>query len=265
MQGHGRDSMPGGDAGWGCARLASGRRERAVIVDVPAIRDARRPVDADARDVLADRRARQPGSSRATPIPTAPASVRSGRAGRPHRDKQPLAAWQDPPSRPRLTDLVGTTFLAHVRYASTGGIRRQHASLPHGRAALRAQRRCPGAPESRRPAGGELDVPAWCRCQTDSERVFALVTAEIRAAGGDVAPGGRVRRSVGRGAPAPLRPQRRPGHEPTACGRCAIRRPTSSGSWSDRPEGRRPGRTRPWRRAAGGSMPGPSTWPPTRP
>jgi len=40
--------------------------------------------------------------------------------GRPQVDKQPIAAWQDTEFATEAHDLTGTTFIAHVRYATTG-------------------------------------------------------------------------------------------------------------------------------------------------
>ncbi|MDT7739213.1 MAG: hypothetical protein QOK09_2582 [Mycobacterium sp.] len=40
--------------------------------------------------------------------------------GRPQVRKQPIAAWQDTDFATEAHDLTGTTFVAHVRYATTG-------------------------------------------------------------------------------------------------------------------------------------------------
>jgi predicted glutamine amidotransferase len=45
-----------------------------------------------------------------------------GRHGAPTLDKEPLAAWQDTEFATAARTLIGTTFVAHVRYASTGGL-----------------------------------------------------------------------------------------------------------------------------------------------
>jgi glutamine amidotransferase len=42
--------------------------------------------------------------------------------GQPVVDKQPLAAWQDAEFVTAAHELRSTTFLAHVRYASTGSL-----------------------------------------------------------------------------------------------------------------------------------------------
>ena len=70
--------------------------------------------------------------------------------GRPQVHKQPIAAWQDADFATEAHDLTGTTFVAHVRYATTGVARRaQHPSVPAGRPDLRAQRRAGGSRRSR--------------------------------------------------------------------------------------------------------------------
>ena len=43
-----------------------------------------------------------------------------GPDGRPEVSKQPIAAWEDAQFATAAQDLRGTTFVAHVRYASTG-------------------------------------------------------------------------------------------------------------------------------------------------
>ena len=40
--------------------------------------------------------------------------------GHPQVRKQPIAAWQDADFATEAHDLTGTTFIAHVRYATTG-------------------------------------------------------------------------------------------------------------------------------------------------
>jgi len=103
--------------------------------------------------------------------------------------KRPLAAWEDHAFAREARQLQSTTFLAHVRYASTGahtmvnthpfeqdGRLFAHNGAFHGLDRL-----------DRRLA--ELGVAGLAQGQTDSERLFALITAESRRAGGDVADG----------------------------------------------------------------------------
>ena len=112
-----------------------------------------------------------------------------GAGGEPTVSKQPLAAFADADFATAAHDLVGTTFLAHVRYASTGGLTvdnthpflLQDRMFAHNGVVLGLDR-LDGRLR-------ELGVADQVRGQTDSERVFVLVTAEIDRAGGDVRAG----------------------------------------------------------------------------
>ena len=79
------------------------------------------------------------------------------------------------------------TFVAHIRYASTGGLTASntHPFEQRGPAA-RSQRRDRGPAEARS-AARELPQPG--SGDTDSERFFALVTKETDQHGGDVTAG----------------------------------------------------------------------------
>lgn len=109
--------------------------------------------------------------------------------GQPVVRKQPIAAWQDADFATEAHDMTGTTFVAHVRYATTGSHRvaNTHPFLQDGRIFAHN-----GVVEGlnilddrlRELGTGELVVG-----QTDSERVFALITASVRARGGDVTAG----------------------------------------------------------------------------
>jgi glutamine amidotransferase len=109
--------------------------------------------------------------------------------GRPQVRKQPIAAWQDADFATEAHDLTGTTFIAHVRYATTGAheVVNTHPFLQDARIFAHN-----GVVEGldvldERLAGlGTADLVLG---QTDSERVFALITASIRARGGDVRAG----------------------------------------------------------------------------
>lgn len=110
-------------------------------------------------------------------------------AGEPFVSKQPLAAWQDAAFATAAHDVRGTTFVAHVRYASTGGltVENTHPFLQDGRlfahnGVLTGLDRLDARLAER--GAGDLVLG-----ETDSERFFALVTAEARAAGGDLAAG----------------------------------------------------------------------------
>jgi predicted glutamine amidotransferase len=109
--------------------------------------------------------------------------------GHPQVDKQPIAAWQDAEFATAAHDLSGTTFIAHVRYATTGShdVANTHPFLQDNRIFAHN-----GVVEGldvldRRLA--ELGTADLVLGQTDSERVFALITASVRACGGDVQAG----------------------------------------------------------------------------
>lgn len=117
------------------------------------------------------------------------------RQGRPVVDKAPIAAYEDKAYAAEARDLESITFLAHVRYASTGAnlsvnthpFEQDNRLLAHN-----------GVVEDldlldRRLR--QLDAMDLVKGDTDSERVFALVTAEARGNGGDV--GAAIASAVG--------------------------------------------------------------------
>ena len=107
--------------------------------------------------------------------------------GRPHVAKQPLAAYEDQAFAREARELESTTFIAHVRYATTGGIeaRNTHPFEQHGR--LFAHN---GVIHDLDSLDRELgDDRALVQGDTDSERLFALVTREIGRHDGDVGAG----------------------------------------------------------------------------
>jgi predicted glutamine amidotransferase len=112
-----------------------------------------------------------------------------GPDGQPRVDKQPIAAWQDTEFARTARHLRGTTFVAHVRYASTGAhtVANTHPFLQDGR--LFAHNGVVQGLDvlDQRLAG--LGTAGLVAGQTDSERVFALITGETRRHGGDVRAG----------------------------------------------------------------------------
>jgi glutamine amidotransferase len=110
--------------------------------------------------------------------------------GRPCLRKQPIAAYGDTAFAREAREVRSRTFLAHIRFASTGGLTdaNTHPFEQEGR--LFAHN------------GVVEDLPALERRlgparalvhgETDSERLFALITSEIAAAGGDVGAGIRA-------------------------------------------------------------------------
>ena len=109
--------------------------------------------------------------------------------GHPQLDKQPIAAWHDKAFATEAHDLTGTTFIAHVRYATTGAhdLVNTHPFLQDGRIfAHNGVLEGLDALDERLRQVGTADLVLG---QTDSERVFALITAGIRAHDGDVSAG----------------------------------------------------------------------------
>jgi predicted glutamine amidotransferase len=112
-----------------------------------------------------------------------------GPAGQPEVSKQPIAAWEDTQFAAAAQDLRGTTFVAHVRYASTGAhtMANTHPFEQDGR--LFAHNGVvQGLSELDRRLA-DLGAAGLVGGETDSERIFALITAETRRHGGNVTTG----------------------------------------------------------------------------
>jgi predicted glutamine amidotransferase len=105
----------------------------------------------------------------------------------PHVAKQPLAAYEDRAFAREARALESTTFVAHIRYATTGQAlsRNTHPFAQHGR--LFAHNGVIGDLARLDRELGESR--ALVRGDTDSERLFALITREIDRAAGDVGAG----------------------------------------------------------------------------
>ncbi len=134
----------------------------------------------DAPDSLSDQSHRNPDG----------AGIGSfGVDGRPTLTKQPIAAWQDAQFVTAAHQLRGTTFTAHVRYASTGGLTEAntHPFLQAGR--LFAHNGVVAGLPDLDARLAELGATELVHGQTDSERVFALITAETAVCDGDVTAG----------------------------------------------------------------------------
>jgi glutamine amidotransferase len=134
----------------------------------------------DAPDSLSDQSRREPDGAG---IGTFDAD------GKAHVAKQPLAAWEDHAFAREARVLKSTTFLAHVRYASTGAhtMANTHPFEQDGR--LFAHNGAFGGLERLDQRLAELGAADLVHGQTDSERLFALITAETRFAAGDVGKG----------------------------------------------------------------------------
>jgi predicted glutamine amidotransferase len=121
-------------------------------------------------------------------------------ADRPVVDKQALAAYEDRAFAREAREVHSRTFVAHVRFASTGAnaLQNTHPFEQQGR--LLAHN---GVIENLPALETELgDAMRYVQGETDSERFFALITREIDAAGGDVGEGiGRAARWVAANLP----------------------------------------------------------------
>ncbi len=107
--------------------------------------------------------------------------------GTPELHKAPIAAYADRRFAEEARQVRSATFVAHIRFASTGGLvkRNTHPFEQEGR--LFAHN---GVVEGLELLDARLgDDRSLVRGDTDSERVFALITREIRAHGGDIAAG----------------------------------------------------------------------------
>ncbi|KHO18605.1 class II glutamine amidotransferase [Mycolicibacterium setense] len=112
-----------------------------------------------------------------------------GADGLPVVHKEPVAAWQDSEFATEAHDVTATTFIAHVRYASTGALHaaNTHPFLQDGR--IFAHNGVVEGLDALDDRLHELGVADLVGGQTDSERVFALITAAARARDGDVGAG----------------------------------------------------------------------------
>jgi predicted glutamine amidotransferase len=107
--------------------------------------------------------------------------------GTPRVVKRPVAAYQDAEFAREAKQVVSTTFLAHVRFASTGGLelRNTHPFTQNGR--IFAHNGVIGGLDRLEDELGSYR--SLVEGDTDSERFFALITRQIDACGGDVAAG----------------------------------------------------------------------------
>jgi len=107
--------------------------------------------------------------------------------GRRHVSKQPIAAYGDGEFAARAQEVASRTFIAHIRFASTGGLERRNTHPFEQEARLFAHNGVIGGlPTLEAHLGAAL---RHVRGDTDSERLFALITREIAASDGDVEAG----------------------------------------------------------------------------
>ena len=107
--------------------------------------------------------------------------------GRAQLRKQPIAAFGDAEFAREAKEVCSSTFVAHIRFASTGAleVRNTHPFEQQGR--LFAHNGViEDLPSLEAHLGEDL---ALVHGDTDSERLFALITREIDRAGGDVGAG----------------------------------------------------------------------------
>lgn len=109
--------------------------------------------------------------------------------GKPVVDKQPMAAWQDCQFATEAHELTGTTFIAHVRYSSGAAldVNNTHPFLQDGR--IFAHNGVVTGLDVLDARLRELGVDDLVHGETDSERIFALITACTREHNGDVTAG----------------------------------------------------------------------------
>jgi glutamine amidotransferase len=105
--------------------------------------------------------------------------------GRPKVSKQPLAAFEDRRFASEAREVRSRTFVAHIRYASTGAIAPQNTHPFERQERLFAHN---GVIGDLKTLEAELGPEAMASVhgETDSERFFALITKRIAATGGDV-------------------------------------------------------------------------------
>lgn len=109
--------------------------------------------------------------------------------GKPVVDKQPMAAWQDSQFATEAHDLTGTTFIAHVRYSSSAAleVRNTHPFLQDDR--IFAHNGVVDGADVVDARLREIGVEDLVHGDTDSERIFALITACTRQHDGDAGTG----------------------------------------------------------------------------
>jgi predicted glutamine amidotransferase len=112
-----------------------------------------------------------------------------GADGKPAVYKQPMAAWQDGAFATEAHEVAGTTFIAHVRYSSSAALetRNTHPFLQDDR--IFAHNGVVEGLDAVDARLAELGVRDLVQGETDSERIFALITGCIRRRDGDVREG----------------------------------------------------------------------------
>ena len=102
-------------------------------------------------------------------------------------DKAPIAAYQDQQFAQEAKERVSSTFIAHIRYASTGGLRPENTHPFQQRGRLFAHN---GVITDLPRLEAELgDYLPLVQGETDSERFFALITRHTDDHGGNITAG----------------------------------------------------------------------------
>ena len=110
-----------------------------------------------------------------------------GADGTPCVDKRPVAAFEDRAFAREGREVRSETFVAHIRYASTGGLTVENTHPFEQQGRLLAHNGVIGdLPKLEAQLGSYRGLVAG---DTDSERFFALVTKETEERGGDVTAG----------------------------------------------------------------------------
>ena len=101
--------------------------------------------------------------------------------GTPVVEKQPIAAYEDQQFACQAREACSRTFVAHVRYASTGGLTPQNTHpFEHSGLLFAHNGVIEGLDDLERELG---DAMQWVRGDTDSERFFALICREAERLG----------------------------------------------------------------------------------
>ena len=104
--------------------------------------------------------------------------------GLPEIYRQPIAAYEDTDFAREAQEVVSTTFVAHIRFASTGAIAAENTHPFEQNGRLFAHNGVIGdLPKLEAKLG---DYRSLVKGETDSERFFALVTKEADANDGDL-------------------------------------------------------------------------------
>lgn len=104
-----------------------------------------------------------------------------GESGQPEVFKAPLAAYEDEQFACEAREVCSRTFIAHVRYASTGELSMVNTHPFEHEDRLFAHNGVIGdLPALEQELGQDM---SWVQGQTDSERFFALITREIGRTG----------------------------------------------------------------------------------